>query len=244
MVMLAVVVPCYNEERCIEALVEEFEKLRAKVELHLIFVDDGSTDATGELLSALAAQRDWVKVLAHKRNQGIGASLRDGFSYALAHGYELIAQMDCDLTHPPELLREMMRAVESHDLAVASRYAAGGGMGGVPWHRVLLSRAGNRLFRLLLGLSTKDATSGFRLGRREVLERIEPSSSGFGIQLEMTFLAEKAGFSIAEVPFILAAREKGSSKFRAAHILSYIPLLLRLMLRRGYLLLNTFASKV
>ena len=227
--MIAVVVPCYNEEAVIDELVVEFEKVRQNLSFDVIFVDDGSSDATGEKLELLSDRFGWVKTVTHDGNQGIAQSLKDGFSYAIESDYEYIAQMDSDLTHPPALLQKMLSELKQGDMAVASRYVGAGGMRNVPSWRVALSKAGNFGFRLLLRIKTRDATSGFRMGRRKVYETLDLEADSFGIQLEITVKAERLGFKIIEVPFVLANREKGSSKFRLRYLFGYVPLMLRLM---------------
>lgn len=231
--MIAVVVPCYNEEEVIDALAVEFEKARQDLSFDVIFVDDGSTDRTGEKLERLSERFDWVKTVTHTANKGIAQSLKDGFSYALEGDYDYIGQMDSDLTHPPTFLQTMRDALGDCDMVVASRYVGAGGMRNVPGWRVALSRAGNLGFRVLLRIGTRDATSGFRLARREVYESLDLEADSFGIQLEITVKTERLGFKILEVPFVLANREKGRSKFRLRYLFGYVPLMLRLMTARN-----------
>ncbi len=231
--MIAVVVPCYNEEESIDELVSEFENVRKTLDFDVVFVDDGSTDTTGAKLEGRSKKFEWIKIVSHERNQGIAQSLKDGFSFAIENGYDFIAQMDSDLTHRPALLLQMFDEAGDADLVIASRYVKGGGMRNVPTWRIMISRAGNRLFRLALGIKTLDATSGFRLGSRRVYEQLDPEADSFGIQLELTVKAERLGFIIKEIPFILTNREKGTSKFRLRFMLGYIPLMLKLMFKRN-----------
>ena len=231
--MIAVVVPCYNEEEVIDALAVEFEKARQDLSFDVIFVDDGSTDTTGEKLERLSERFGWVKTVTHTANKGIAQSLKDGFSYALEGDYDYIGQMDSDLTHPPTFLQTMRDALGDCDMVVASRYVGAGGMRNVPGWRVALSRAGNLGFRVLLRIGTRDATSGFRLARREVYESLDLEADSFGIQLEITVKTERLGFKIVEVPFVLANRETGRSKFRLRYLFGYVPLMLRLMTARN-----------
>jgi dolichol-phosphate mannosyltransferase len=212
--MIGVVVPCYNEEEVIEDLAALIEKARVGLEFDVIFVNDGSTDGTGMILEELSQNFDWIKIVTHEQNQGLAQSLKDGFSFALKEGYEHLAQLDSDLTHPPSFLQVMRDALETSDMVIASRYVGEGGMKNVPGWRVAISKVGNRVFRLLLRIKTQDATSGFRLGRRRVYEQVNLEADSFGIQLELTVKAERLGFKIKEIPFVLANREKGISKFR------------------------------
>jgi dolichol-phosphate mannosyltransferase len=231
--MIGVVVPCYNEEEAIEDLVGGFEKVRMGLNFDVIFVNDGSTDRTGEILGELSKRFEWIKVVIHKRNQGFAQSLKDGLKYALEAGHDFIAQMDSDLTHPPTVLPKMFDETSDADLVIASRYVNGGRMEDVPKWRIMISRAGNVLFRLGLRIKTLDATSGFRLGRRAVYEQVDLEADSFGIQLELTVKAERQGFKIKEIPFILVNREKGTSKFRLRYLLGYVPLMVKLMVKRN-----------
>jgi dolichol-phosphate mannosyltransferase len=231
--MIGVVVPCYNEEEAIEDLVGGFEKVRMGLNFDVIFVNDGSTDRTGEILGELSKRFEWIKVVIHERNQGFAQSLKDGLKYALEAGHDFIAQMDSDLTHPPTVLPKMFDETSDADLVIASRYVNGGRMEDVPKWRIMISRAGNVLFRLGLRIKTLDATSGFRLGRRAVYEQVDLEADSFGIQLELTVKAERQGFKIKEIPFILVNREKGTSKFRLRYLLGYVPLMVKLMVKRN-----------
>ena len=230
--MLGVVVPCFNEEGVVEELIKEFEKCRQALAFDVIFIDDGSIDGTGGKIKGLARTCSWIKIVMHEKNQGLAQSLKDGFSFALKEGYDVIGQMDSDLTHPPALLQGLMDEMKDADLVIASRYIPGGGMKDVPSWRVAVSRVGNKMFRLFLRITTLDATSGYRVGRREVYERLVLKSDSFGIQLEATVKAERLGFRVKEFPFVLESRRKGSSKFRARYLLGYIPLAIRLMVKR------------
>lgn len=198
----------------------------------MVFVDDGSNDSSPEKLKNASKKHSWIRVVTHEKNLGFGRSLKDGLDYALGRGYEQITYMDCDLTHPPELIHGMLEAASAADLVIASRYVPGGGMKNVSRWRTVLSVAGNRVFRLILRIRTKDATSGFRLGKREVFEKLNLESESFGIQLEATVRAERLGFVMKEVPLVLENRKHGKSKFRLRYLAGYVPLVFKLALER------------
>ncbi len=227
--MLGVVIPCFNEEDVLDDLIREFRQLRIKLEFDLIFVNDGSTDGTQEKLREFSRGLPWVRIINHEKNLGMAQSLKDGLAYALSEGYDYIAQMDSDLTHPPSLLERLLEEIGDADIVIASRYVEGGGMKNVPRWRILISTIGNRLFRLILRIKTLDSTSGYRMAKRGVFEVIKLESDSFGIQLESTVKTERMGFKVKEVPLVLVNREIGESKFRVKHFLGYIPLVFRLM---------------
>jgi dolichol-phosphate mannosyltransferase len=130
-----VVVPTYDERESLPLFVERF----APTGLDLLIVDDSSPDGTGELAAQLAAQRPWMHVLHRADKDGLGMAYRAGFAWCLQRGYGVIGQMDCDLSHPPEKLAEMQRALHERDagLVLGSRYAPGGGTAG--WSRTRLA---------------------------------------------------------------------------------------------------------
>ncbi len=223
------VIPCYNELGNLPSLVEEYERLRQEFPLDLILVDDGSTDGSGEFLSESAESRPWVHVLTHTANRGFAETLKDGLRLAMRKGYDLIGQMDADFTHPPELLKSLLLKAERSDMVIASRFLPGGGMRDVPRWRVWLSTAANGFFRAVLGSKVRDMTSGFRVSRARVLESIDLESDSFQIQLELTVRAERLGFRLTEVPFVLANRRVGRSNFKLSCLRWYPPLLARLL---------------
>ena len=208
-----VVVPTYDERDALALFVERF----APTGMELLIVDDSSPDGTGELADALAASRPWMHVLHRAEKDGLGMAYRAGFAWCLAREYELIGQMDCDLSHPPEKLPEMRAALltQDADLVLASRYVPGGGTDGWSATRLALSRIGCSVSRLVLGLPFSDLSGGFKLWRAECLGAIDMDellSTGYAFQVETTQLAHLAGARIAEVPFVFSERVAGVSK--------------------------------
>lgn len=228
---IGVVIPCYNEEGNLEAMAQAFLQRREALPVDLLFVDDGSVDRSAEILSRLSATWPWIRVVTHPRNMGLAAALKTGWGFATAEGYDLIGQMDCDLTHPVSLLEEMVRAIEGVDMVIASRYVPGGGMKNVPTWRVALSVLGQQVFRFVFRLRTRDTTSGFRLTRRRVFESIRPEADSFQIQLELTLRCERMKFRIRELPFVLENRKVGRSKFRLSMGTRYLALMYRELTR-------------
>ena len=208
-----VVVPTYDEREALPLFVERFERTG----LDLLIVDDSSPDGTGELADALAAERPWMSVLYRAEKDGLGMAYRAGFARALADGYEVVGQMDCDLSHPPEKLAEMRRVLVERDagLVLGSRYAPGGGTDGWSRTRLAMSRIGCQASRLVLGLPFSDLSGGFKLWRADTLAAIDMDellSAGYAFQVETTQLAWLAGARIEEVPFVFSERVAGTSK--------------------------------
>jgi len=179
-------------------------------------VDDSSPDGTGALVRAIAAEEPRVRLLERPGKSGLSSAYLDGFKIGLAEGYDLIVEMDSDLSHAPEELPSLLAvAAERHDLTVGSRYVPGGSVTDWSRARVALSRAGNRYARFMLGLPLRDATSGFRAYRRDVLEYLVGlglHSEGYGFQIELAWRAWSAGYDIGETPITFREREHGHSK--------------------------------
>ncbi len=208
------VLPTYNEasnlEGIVEAVLDELASPR-----HLLVVDDSSPDGTGAIADRLAAEHDDVSVLHRARKQGLGPAYVAGFQEALAGGASLIAQMDADFSHDPVDLPRLVAASRDADLVLGSRYVQGGGVEDWGPIRRLISRGGCAYARAVLGLHVRDLTGGFKVFRREVLEAIDlPSISAFGyaFQVETTYRAHQAGFTVLELPITFRDRRVGESK--------------------------------
>src|SRR5690242_289018 len=171
-----VIVPTYNERENLPLIVERIHAARPDV--HVLIVDDGSPDGTGELADQLAlADPDRISVLHRTAKDGLGAAYLAGFEWGLGRQYSVLVGMDADGSHAPEQLSRLLDAVDGGaDLAIGSRYVPGGQVRNWPWRRLVLSRTANWYSRTLLGTSVNDITAGYRAYRREVLEKIDLSS--------------------------------------------------------------------
>lgn len=208
-----VVVPTYNERDNLEGLA--LRVLSTVPGAHVLVVDDGSPDGTGGVADRLAREQPLVHVLHRAGPRGLGLAYKDGFRHAIAHGHDPILQMDADGSHDPAYLPALVDATAGADLAVGSRYVAGGGIEGWGLDRLALSRGGSLYARTVLGVHVRDLTSGFKAWRRAALERIdldEVHSEGYCFQIEMTWRALRAGLSVVEVPIVFVDRQVGRSK--------------------------------
>ena len=185
--------------------------------LKLLVVDDNSPDGTGEMADQFACETGGrVQVLHRAGKLGLGTAYIQGFRMALESGAEAVAQMDADFSHPPEKLVELAKALNGCSMAIGSRYVPGGSVD-ESWSvfRKALSAWGNFYSRTILRLPMRDATGGFRMWRRDTLlgmplDRIR--SSGYVFQVEMAYVANRLGFTFAEVPIYFADRRLGQSK--------------------------------
>ena len=211
-----VVVPTYNERANIDEIVA---RTLATPGLDLLVVDDGSPDGTGARAEELAADEPRMRVLHRPRKAGLGSAYRLGLGLGLQEGYDVLVEMDADLSHDPAALPELLAATADHDLVIGSRYVPGGGVVNWPVHRRALSAGGNLYVRLLTGVPVHDVTSGYRAFRAEVLHAIglqRLRSEGYSFQLETALQAWRAGFRIGEVPITFVERVAGASKISRA----------------------------
>jgi len=192
----------------------------------VLVVDDNSPDGTGAIADRLATELPWVDVLHRRRKQGIGRAYLAAFPRALASGASFVLEMDSDFSHNPAMLPTLIQTCENGaDVALGSRYVAGGGT--VNWSpvRQLISMGGSLYARLLLGVGVRDLTGGFKCFRREVLEAIDLGAvrtDGYAFQIELTYRALRRGFRVVEVPITFVDREVGRSKMSRAIVLEAV----------------------
>ena len=232
-----VCLPTYNERDNLPRVIDALEPLGVRV----LVIDDSSPDGTGELADELAAQRDWLSVLHRERKEGLGPAYLAGFREVLRGDAEYVLEMDADLSHDPADVPRLIEAcANGADLALGSRYVEGGGTENWGRGRRFVSAGGSFYARTLLGVPIRDLTGGFKCFRRKVLERIDLDavhSKGYAFQIELTYRALRAGFTVVEVPIVFADRTHGDSKMSRAIFLEAVARVpeLRLAAWRGRL---------
>jgi dolichol-phosphate mannosyltransferase len=209
-----VVTPTYQES---ENIVEFLERARAAApDADILVVDDNSPDGTAELADEVNARLGHIEVLRRPRKIGIGEAVRAGFELGLDRGYDVVVQIDADLSHDPAALPDLLREIENGaDAAIGSRYVPGGSIPHWPWYRRAISKWGNRYATLVLGLPIRDATSGYRAFRADTLKSADFShtrSKGYGFQIELCYRVWQHGGRIAQVPITFTDRVRGHSK--------------------------------
>lgn len=231
-----VIIPTYNEADNLKLLVP---RILQKGPFDVLIVDDNSPDGTGEVAEELAKRFPGrVDVLHRPGKMGLGTAYLAGFHYALEVGYQRVFTMDADFSHDPNSLPILRTALDDADVALGSRYVPGGGA--VRWSlwRRLLSKGGSAYARLMLGLSIRDLTGGFKGFRRQVLEILLPEmdtmrSNGYAFQIETTYLCSRHAFRIVEVPILFENRTVGKSKMNRRIIMEALRVVLALRLGRG-----------
>ncbi len=215
-----VVIPTYNEASNLPILVGELLALGVDG-LEILVVDDDSPDGTGAVADELAIRYpDRLHVIHRAGKLGLGTAYIAGFRFALERGVDCVVQMDADFSHSPQYIPQFLGAIGDTDVVVGSRYVAGGSLDehwGL-WRRFLSWWANSIYTRLILGLSIKDATSGFRCWRRATLVGIDLGrvrSNGYVFQVELSYLTEKLGYRFVELPIHFEDRRTGRSKMTA-----------------------------
>ena len=213
-----VIVPTYNERENISRLVPAV--LDKDPRLEILVVDDGSPDGTGDIVEAMGARDPRVHLLRRPRKMGLGTAYIAGFKWALEKNYDYVFEMDADFSHDPAHLPEFLRAIETADLVIGSRYR-GGKVTVVNWpmSRLLLSYFANVYARIVTGLFIWDLTAGFKCYRRAVLQAVDLDdvrSNGYAFQIEMHYRTWKKKFRIVEIPIVFVDRTEGTSKMSKA----------------------------
>ncbi len=209
-----IVTPTYNERENLATFVTSLHA--AAPEADVLVVDDASPDGTGALADALAARDPRVRVLHRAGKLGIGTAYIAGFEHALREGYDVVFEMDTDLSHDPRYVPQFLAAIaDGADVVIGSRNIPGGGVEGWGVGRHVLSKGGSLYSRTILGLRVRDLTSGYKAFNRRALEAIDlrsVHSSGYSFQIELTYRAIRRGFRVAEVPIVFVDRRAGQSK--------------------------------
>ncbi|WP_406020330.1 polyprenol monophosphomannose synthase [Nocardioides sp. NBC_00850] len=228
-----ILIPTYNEAATLAGLLSTLSALRPVVEssaLDVLIIDDNSPDGTADVVRAHEGFGDWLSVLVRTSKEGLGSAYRAGSSAALAGDYDAVVQMDADGSHPAAEIPAMLALLGTHDVVLGSRYVRGGATVNWPLRRRVLSWCANAYARRMLGLSTRDATAGFRAWRTEALIDagvLRTTSNGYGFQIENTWRCERLGLRVVEHPITFTERTAGVSKMSPAVAAEAAALVLR-----------------
>lgn len=219
-----VIVPTYNERDNLPRVVPLI--LGQGDAFHVLVVDDNSPDGTGRVADGLAAGNERVDVLHRSGKMGLGGAYVAGFRRGLAQGFDILIEMDADLSHPADMLPGLVAALDEAGVAVGSRYVDGRiTVVNWPMRRLLISLFGSWYARVITRLPVNDATGGFNAFRREVIEAIgldRIESNGYSFQIELKLRAWRAGFALREVPIVFTERDSGESKMSRSIIVEAV----------------------
>lgn len=228
-----IVTPTYNEKKNIVNLIEAVFTVNPGYDI--LVVDDNSPDGTGDIVRC--HQKNYPNLYLETRpgKSGLGKAYIHGFQWALERDYDIIVQMDADMSHDPNEVPAMIDLLKDFDVVLGSRYAKGVSVVHWPIRRLILSYGANVYTRIVTGLPLKDATGGFKAWKREVLESIDLSNvtaEGYSFQIEMNFRAWLKKYRITEHPIIFIDRSIGESKMSRSIIYEAVLMVWRLRIWR------------
>lgn len=210
-----VIIPTYNERENVSRMISKVMSLFGGYDL--LIVDDGSPDGTAAIVRGRQEEFPGrVHLIERSGKLGLGTAYIAGFRWALAHGYDLVYEMDCDFSHnPDDLVRLYRAAAEGNDVVVGSRYVQGVNVVNWPMSRLLMSYFASVYVRLVTRMPLRDATAGFVCYSRRALETMDLDAvrmKGYGFQIEMKYTAWRLGLKLKEVSIIFVERREGVSK--------------------------------
>ncbi|GIX00531.1 MAG: glycosyl transferase [Pirellulaceae bacterium] len=221
----------YNEGDNIGPMLDRLREVAPRSAI--VVVDDHSPDGTGEIVAQRAEHDPAIKLITRYERKGLGAAIRQGLQYAIENGYDLVINLDADLSHDPAAIPSMLRKCreEDYDVVVGSRYEPGGGFDGLPWHRRWISRALNTYATRVLRLPISDCSGSYRCYRVDALRRIDLNSircNGYGFLEEILVALLRAGCRVGQVPIVFHSRRHGQSKLRLSDALGALRVIHRL----------------
>ena len=208
-----IVIPTYNEKENVRKMIETIFNLYPYV--NLLFIDDGSPDGTAEEIELSQKTYKNLHLIKREGKLGLGTAYAAGFKKAIEEGNEYIIQMDCDFSHDPKEVKNLLKECQAQDLVIGSRYIGGIRIINWPFNRLLLSFLASIYIRIVTSINILDATGGFKCMRADLLSQMDLSklkSNGYIFQLEVNYKAFCLKKNIKEVPIVFYEREEGYSK--------------------------------
>ncbi len=210
---ILIIIPTYNESDNIRAIAGEIFDVYDG--LDILVVDDNSPDGTGGIVRDMQLEDTRVHLLERSGKLGLGTAYCAGFLWAMERGYDVVFEMDADFSHDPKEIPNFLRAIESADVVIGSRYSTGVNVVNWPMQRLLLSWFANLYTRLITRMPIYDATGGFKCFRTDILRGVDLTkirSNGYAFQIEMNYKLWKRGARMLEIPIIFVDRRSGVSK--------------------------------
>ena len=230
-----VIIPTYNEKENVRSVVELV--LSQAPNIDVLIVDDNSPDGTPAIVSEMAKADPRINLMSRPGKMGLGTAYIAGFKWGLPRGYAYLIEMDADFSHDPREIPNMLKAIQTADLVLGSRYIDGVRVVNWPLSRLFLSKGASYYVRIITGLPVCDPTGGFKCFRRCVLETIELNkvrSNGYTFQIEMSYKAWLEGFRVREIPITFADRYAGKSKMSGHIVLEALWMVWVLALSHGF----------
>lgn len=229
-----IIIPTYNEIDNIERMINTLFELHDNV--HLLIIEDGSPDGTAEVVKRLQKDHpEALHMIERTGKLGLGSAYVTGFKWALQRDYNYVFEMDCDFSHDPKAVPDLLQAAMNNDLVIGSRYIDGIRIINWPFRRLLLSYLASIYCRFMTNIPVLDTTGGFKCFTRKALTSIDLDhiiSSGYIFQLELNYKVWSKGLNVKEVPIIFYERRDGQSKMAGGIIFEALFAVLRLRLKK------------
>lgn len=229
-----IIIPTYNEIDNIEKMINSL--MSSYPAISLLIIEDGSPDGTAQVV------KDYQKKYPHnlfmierKGKLGLGTAYVTGFKWALEKNYDFVFEMDCDFSHDPKQIPDLLQAAQSNDLVIGSRYIDGIRIINWPFRRLLLSYLASIYTRFVTGIPVFDTTGGFKCFSRKALQSLNLDdilSNGYIFQLELNYKVWTKGLRVKEVPIVFYERRDGQSKMAGGIIFEALFAVLRLRWRK------------
>jgi dolichol-phosphate mannosyltransferase len=228
-----IIIPTYNEIDNIEKMIRSLFGLYP--ELSLLIIEDGSPDGTATVVKILQKEFSNLFMIERRGKLGLGTAYIAGFRWALGKNYHYVFEMDCDFSHDPKQIPDLLEAALVNDLVIGSRYIDGIRIINWPFKRLLLSYGASIFTRFITGIPIHDTTGGFKCFKRNALESLNFEkiiSNGYSFQLELNYKIWAKGLKIKQVPIIFYERRNGQSKMGGGIILEAVFAVFRLRIKK------------
>lgn len=208
-----IIIPTYNEIDNIERMINTVFGLYP--EISLLIIEDGSPDGTAEVVKKLQGSFQNLNMIERRGKLGLGTAYITGFRWAIEKEYDFVFEMDCDFSHDPNQIPDLLQAAQTNDLVIGSRYIDGIRIINWPFRRLLLSYLASIYTRFVTNIPVQDTTGGFKCFTKKALTSLNLDkiiSNGYIFQLELNYKIWAMGLKVKEVPIIFYERRDGQSK--------------------------------
>tara|TARA_R110002072_G_scaffold534_3_gene3652 strand:- start:18831 stop:19568 length:738 start_codon:yes stop_codon:yes gene_type:complete len=228
-----IIIPTFNEIDNIENMITTlFSKYSA---VSILIIEDGSPDGTADVVKRLQSTNANLHMIQRTGKQGLATAYTTGFKWALEKDYQFVFEMDCDFSHDPAHVKDLLNAAQDYDLVIGSRYINGIRIINWPFKRLLLSYLASIYTRFVTGLPIQDTTGGFKCFTRKALESLDLDgiiAKGYIFQLELNYKVWSKGLRLKEVPIVFYERAHGVSKMGGGIIFEALFAVLKLRFKK------------
>ncbi len=227
-----IIIPTYNEIDNIKRMITTLFDLYPSI--GLLIIEDGSPDGTADVVKGLQQKYKNLYMIERSGKLGLGTAYITGFKWALEKNYDFVFEMDCDFSHDPKQVKDLLEAAQENHLVIGSRYIDGIRIINWPFKRLLLSYLASIYTRIVTGIPVQDTTGGFKCFTRTALEALDLDSiisRGYIFQLELNYKVWLSGLKVQEIPIIFYERRNGQSKMAGGIIFEALFAVIRLRIK-------------